>query len=101
MIMPDRNDTAAVVIITNPSPLIVHIRLMLTSVVIAHPSSSAHTSVPTNATPDPAVGGGSSRHSPRPITGRSSDAISTIGTARSTVGAVRSAIARMYHKLYR
>ena len=101
-IMPERNVTSAVSRITAPSPLIVQSRLMLISVVRAQPSSSVHTSVAANAMRRRERGRrrrGATRRD-RSAAGRA-PRIRHIGTARSTVGAVRHASARAYHRPYR
>ena len=56
---------------------------------------------PRTRQPDANDGGGASRHSSSPISGKTTAAKTHSGIARSTVGAVRHATARAYHRPYR
>src|SRR6185436_12771813 len=80
--IPDSIDTAAPLSITMPSLATSHTSVTLISVDSAHTSASPQTSAAANPAPDASDAGGPSRHSPRPISGKTSVANTTIGAAR-------------------
>lgn len=100
-VFPNTSNPRLMARMTAPSPLTVHRRLMLISVVRAQPSRRVHRSVAPKAAVAAIEGGLASAHSSRPIRGRIAAANTHMGKARSRVGAVRRATARTYHSEYK